>query len=242
MLDTAAMEIPEEIADAPVEPRIQPRRPAQLVPTPVAAPATTPSWLNRTNLIIGGLAVTSFGILVAAIATSQPKPAERIDPFKPTTLNDVAPQILAENREKQAQSLAELNALAEEGLKQDDKAAIRILAAKYVIDANKAVQGGPKGDDKQCLRSPSGLDCYLNIKEEAWSARRREASLAKNAEEMVRATTNLRAIEEARKGKVELVETDPELTELALRNRYNTRIDILRSSANEKARKLNQKL
>lgn len=240
MLDTAAMqeEFEGEVQDTPIPPpRVTERQPSQLA-VPTAPAQSNLAWATPKNLIYIGLGAVSTVIAIAAVINSQPKPAERIDPFKPTTLMDVAPQILAENKEKQVKSLADLNALAEEGLRQDDKAAIRILAAKYVIEANKAVQSG----DKQCLRSPIGLDCYLNLQEDAWSSRRKAASLAKNPEQMVLATTNLRAIEEARKGRVELVETDPELTELALRNRYNARIDMLQSSANEKARKFNQKL
>ena len=238
MLDTAAMQqdFEEPIADSPIPaPKITTREPSQLV----TAPRTSAQNLfTLKNLILGGLAATSVGIVIAAVASSQPKPAEQIVPFAPTTLADVAPKILAENKERQSQTLADLNSLAEQGLKQDEKAAIRIVAAKYVIDANRAVQSG----DKQCLRSPIGLDCYLNLQEDAWSSRRKAAALAKDAGQMVIATLNLRAIELAREGKVELVETDPELTELALRNRYNARIDLLNSSANEKARKLNSKL
>lgn len=238
MLDTAAMQqdFEEPIADSPIPaPKITTREPSQLV----TAPRTSAQNLfTLKNSILLGLAATSVGIVIAAVASSQPKPAEQIVPFAPTTLADVAPKILAENKERQSQTLADLNSLAEQGLKQDEKAAIRIVAAKYVIDANRAVQSG----DKQCLRSPIGLDCYLNLQEDAWSSRRKAAALAKDAGQMVIATLNLRAIELAREGKVELVETDPELTELALRNRYNARIDLLNSSANEKARKLNSKL
>jgi hypothetical protein len=239
MFDTAAMQgdFEEPIADSIPAPKIAKRNPSQLVQVQTPAQPSF-AWATPKNLILGGVGLVSIAIAIAAVSTSQPKPAEQILPYVPKTLADVAPQILAENKEKQAQSLADLNALAEEGLRQDDKAAIRILAVKYAIDANKAVQSG----DKQCLRSPIGLDCHLNFQEDAWSARRKAASLSKNAEQMVVATTHLRAIEMARSGKVELVETDPELTELALRNRYNARVDLLNSSANEKARQLNKKL
>lgn len=239
MLDTAAMQqdFEEPIADSPIPaPKITTREPSQLATAPRTS--AQPNLFTLKNSILWGLAATSVVIAIAAVASSQPKPAEQIVPFAPTTLADVAPKILAENRERQSQTLADLNSLAEQGLKQDEKAAIRIVAAKYVIEANRAVQSG----DEQCLRSPIGLDCYLNLQEDAWSSRRKAAALAKDAGQMVIATLNLRAIELAREGKVELVETDPELTELALRNRYNARIDLLNSSANEKARKLNSKL
>jgi len=194
MFDPAATQedFEELIADSPVPtPKIASKPPSQLATAPQVLAQPKQNLLTPKNLILAGMSAACLIIGVMAVASSQPKPAEQILPYTPKTLADVAPQILAENKEKQAQTLADFNSLAEEGLRQDEKAAIRILAAKYVIDANKAVQSG----DKQCLRSPIGLDCYLNLQEAAWSDRRKAASLAKDATQMVIATTNLRAIE-----------------------------------------------
>lgn len=240
MMDTAAMqdefEYEEPIADSPVPTR---RPSSNLAPRPRPAPApagSLPTWMTLSNSIYIGLGVASVVILIAAISNSQPKPAERIDPVPIATLKDMAPEILERNTEQQKKSLDKTNEAARQALANSDDAAVRKRATKYLLEAEKAIKEG----DKQCLRSEIGRDCWLNIQEGLWANRLEQATLVGDADQMVAAASQLRSIEVARSGAVDLVKVDFEVIKLALRDRYNTRIDLLQSSANEKARILNK--
>jgi hypothetical protein len=195
-----------------------------------------PAWATQTNLIYAGLAVTSVVILIAAIANSQPKPAERIDPVQVATLKDAAPEILERNTKEKKKSLDKTNELVRQALADADNTSVRINATKELLDAENAIKNG----DKQCLRSPIGRNCLLNLREALYSDRLKKATAAKDADQMAIAANRLRAIEMARSGKVEIIDVDLEVVELALRDRYNTRNELLESGVNEKARTLNK--
>lgn len=239
MLNTAAMqdgefEYEEPIADSPIPTR---RPPSNLAPRPAPVTATVmPAWATQTNLIYAGLAVTSVVILIAAIANSQPKPPERMDPVPVATLKDAAPEILERNTKEAKKSLDKTNELVRQALADADNTSVRLNAKKELLDAENAVTSG----DKQCLRHPHGRNCLLNLREALYSERLKQATAIKDADQMAIATNRLRAIEMARSGRVEIIDVDLEVVELALRDRYNTRNELLESGVNEKARILNK--
>ena len=244
MFDTAAMfdtstmeqEFQEPIADSPAPRPISSRPPSQLVKPQVAPAQPSFAWATPKNLILAGLGVASAGILIAAFASSQPKPAEPIVPLKVVTLNDAAPKILLRNTEERKKTLDEANDLARQALAQADNTAVRVNATKELLDAEEAVKKG----DKQCLRSYIGRNCLLNIRETAWYDRLVLAIASKDADQIAIATGRLRAIEIARLGKVEIVDTDLEVVKLALRDRYNARLDAIQAQPNESARVINK--
>jgi len=244
MLDTAAMQDEfEEVADTPIAtPRITERQPSRLAPTTPAATAPAQSnlaWATPKNLIYIGLGVVSTVIAIAAVVNSQPKPAERIDPFVPKSFDQRSEELLQKSLEGKKISFSEAKAGAKAALDKDTDAAIKILANDYLQAANKAVKDK---NDKDCLRSEKGIDCDLNRKRDAWLARQQAASRARDAKEMILANANLLAIEAAREGRVELVETAPEVVRSNLDELQRIRLDLIESSPNAQAGKLNKKL
>jgi hypothetical protein len=192
--------------------------------------------MTLSNSIYAGLAVTSVVILIAAISNSQPKPAERIDPVQVATLKDAAPEILERNTNEKKKSLDKTNELARQALGEADNTAVRVNAAKELLDAEQAVKSG----DKQCLRSLIGRHCFLNLREDLYRDRLKKATAAKDADQMAIATNRLRAIELARSGRVEIIDVELEVVDTALRDRINTRNELLETSPNAQAQIINK--
>jgi hypothetical protein len=160
-----------------------------------------------------------------------------MDPVPITTLKDATPEILERNTKEKKKSLERTNELARQALIDSDNTAVRLNAVKELLDAEQAVKSG----DKQCLRHQYGRNCWLNLREDLYRERWQKAAAAKDADQMAIAANRLRAIEMARSGRVEVVEVEIEVVVSALRDRINTRNELLESSANAQAQVINQK-